>query len=119
MATRTNVRDYKSYHRDNKLTDLVIEMVIGMASRKIDVLMETALSAEVLQDAELLLALYFGTAEDRRKTSEGIPPASTTYETVSYLDLLRVLLGDAYALLGNLDGPVLKNASIMVITPNV
>lgn len=119
MAVRVTKTNYKNFHRDNTLTDPAIDFAIGMSSRKIDALAVAVptLSAGTLFDAELLLALYFGTTEDRRKTSEGIPPASTTYETISYLDRLKALLGGDNFLI--LFPPELKRASIRVITPTL
>lgn len=116
MPIRVTKENYRDFHRGSKLKDEAIDFVIGMASRKIDALAIAAptLSPEVLFDAELLLALYIGSAEDPRKRSEGIPPSSTTYEMISYRDLLKDLLGDVFVILFP---PELKRASIKVISP--
>lgn len=119
---RITVNDYRILRgvSQSQLKDEAIEIAIRMAAGRIDALAIAApeLSVGVLKDAELLLALYFGSSVDRRKTSEGVPPSSTSYETIPYLEYLRTLLGDKYALLGDIDGTTPTPATWSVITVN-
>lgn len=116
MAARNTVADYKTAHTSNKLADATIAVYLDAASRVIDRLIGLGPSDDTLTDAELWLALYFATAEDRRKRAEGIPPASTQYELVEYKELLRATLGDFYPLLGSIDGDPPRAAQFGVIS---
>ena len=119
MATRITVADYRLMRRDTRLSDPAIEVFIGLASRRIDSLVGLGPTTEQLIDAERWLTLYLALSADPRKKSEGIPPASTSYELVDYLALLRLTLGKYFPLLGEIEGPVLRTAKIDVITANV